>query len=66
MVSFKIYLITYLFTYLKIHVFIICKYTAAVFRCTRRMHQIPLQMVVSHHVIAGIWTQDLWKSNQCS
>jgi hypothetical protein len=23
-------------------------------------------MVVSHHVVAGIGTQDLWKSNQCS
>jgi len=27
---------------------------------------IPLQMVVSHHVLAGIWTQDLWKSSQRS
>jgi hypothetical protein len=27
---------------------------------------ILLQMVVSHHVVAGNWTQDLWKSNQCS
>jgi hypothetical protein len=26
---------------------------------TRRGHQIPLQMVVSHHVVAGNWTQDL-------
>jgi hypothetical protein len=32
----------------------ICKYTVAVFRHTRRGHQISLQMVVSHHVIAGI------------
>ena len=23
-------------------------------------------MVVSHHVVAGIWTHDLWKSSQCS
>jgi hypothetical protein len=23
-------------------------------------------MVVSHHVVAGIWNQDLWKSRQCS
>jgi hypothetical protein len=22
--------------------------------------------VVSHHVVAGNWTQDLWKSSQCS
>jgi hypothetical protein len=21
---------------------------------------------VSHHVVAGIWTQDLWKCSQCS
>jgi hypothetical protein len=33
---------------------IISKYTVAVFRCTRRGHQISLQMVVSHHVVAGI------------
>jgi hypothetical protein len=29
------------------------EYTVAVFRHTRRGHQIPLQMVVSHHVVAG-------------
>jgi hypothetical protein len=29
------------------------EYTVAVFRRTRRGHQIPLQMVVSHHVVAG-------------
>jgi hypothetical protein len=34
----------------------------AVFRHTRRGHQITLQMVISHHVVAGNWTQDLWKS----
>jgi hypothetical protein len=28
-------------------------YTVAVFRHTRRGHQIPLQMVVRHHVVAG-------------
>jgi hypothetical protein len=33
---------------------IISKYTVAVFRHTRRGHQISLQMVVSHHVVAGI------------
>jgi len=33
--------------------FIIYKYTVAVFRYTRRGHQISLQMVVSHHVVAG-------------
>ena len=46
--------------------FYVYKYTVAVFRHTRRGHQIPLQMVVSHHVVAGNWTQDLWKSSQCS
>jgi hypothetical protein len=34
--------------------FIINKYTVAVFRHTRRGRQISLQMVVSHHVVAGI------------
>jgi hypothetical protein len=34
--------------------FIICKYTVVVFRHSRRGHQILLQMVVSHHVVAGI------------
>ena len=38
----------------------------AVFRHLRRGHRIPLQMVVSHHVVAGNWTQDLQKSSQCS
>jgi hypothetical protein len=55
-----------LFFFLKIYLFIICKYTVAVFRHTRRGHQISLRMVVSHHVVPGIWTQDLWKSSQCS
>jgi hypothetical protein len=36
----------------KIYLFIICKYTVAVFRHSRRGHQISLQMVVSHHVVA--------------
>jgi hypothetical protein len=48
------------FTYL----FIICKYTVAVFRRTRRGHQISLRVVVSHHVVAGIWTSDLRKSSR--
>jgi hypothetical protein len=40
--------------FLNIYLFIICKYTVAVFRHSRRGHQISLQMVVSHHVVAGI------------
>ena len=46
-----------------IYLFIICKYTVAVFRHSRREHQISLQIVVSHHVVAGIWTPYLWKSS---
>jgi hypothetical protein len=44
--------------------FIICKYTEAVFRHSRRGRQISLRMVVSHHVVAGIWTPDLRKSSR--
>jgi hypothetical protein len=44
----------YLFIYLFIYSVLICKYTVAVFRHTRRGHQISLWMVVSHHVVAGI------------
>jgi hypothetical protein len=33
---------------------IIRKYTIADFRPTRRGHRISLQVVVSHHVVAGI------------
>jgi hypothetical protein len=36
------------------NLFITCKYTVAVFRHTRRERQISLQMVVNHHVVAGI------------
>jgi hypothetical protein len=32
----------------------------------QRGHETPLQMVVSHHVVAGNWTQDLWKSGRCA
>jgi hypothetical protein len=35
-------------------IIIICKYTVAVFRHSRRGDQISPQMVVSHHVVAGI------------
>ena len=50
-----------------IHLFYVCEYIVVIFRHTRRGYQIPLlQMVVSHHVVAMNWTQDLWKSSQCS
>jgi hypothetical protein len=45
---------------------IINKYTVTVFRQNKRGHQISLPVIVSHHVIDGIWTQDLQKSTQCS
>jgi hypothetical protein len=48
----------------KIYLFIICKYIVAVFRHTRRGSQISLRMVMSHHVVAGIWTRDLQKSSR--
>jgi hypothetical protein len=37
--------------FLKIYLY---GYTVADFRHSRRGHQIPLQMVVSYHVVAGI------------
>jgi len=43
-----------LFFFFKIYLFIVYTVdTAAVFRHTRRGHRISLQMVVSHHVVAG-------------
>ena len=48
------------FYFFKITYFIHEYTTIALFRHTRREHQTPLQMVVSHHMVAG--TQDLWKS----
>jgi hypothetical protein len=51
---------------LKVHLFNVYEYIVAVFRHTWRGHQIPFQMVVSHHVVAGNWTRDPWKSSQCS
>jgi hypothetical protein len=41
--------------FLKKDLFIVkCKYIVAVFRRTRRGLQISLQIVVSHHMVAGI------------
>jgi hypothetical protein len=50
--------------FFKIYFISICKYTVAVFRHSRRGSQILLWMVVSHHVVAGIWTLDLRKSSR--
>jgi hypothetical protein len=52
--------------FLKIYLFILYEYTVTLLTHTRWGDQIPLQTVVSHHMVAGIWTQDLWKSSQCS
>jgi hypothetical protein len=65
-VSFKITSSEIIYIYFKVLFIIIHKYIVAVFRCTRRGHQISLGMVVSHHVVAGILTQDLRKSSRCS
>jgi hypothetical protein len=43
----------FFFLHFFIHLFYLYEYTVAVFRHTRRGHQILLQMVVSHHVVAG-------------
>jgi hypothetical protein len=43
----------FFFNDLLIYLFHVYKYTLAVFRHTRRGHQMPLQIVVSHHVVAG-------------
>ena len=37
-----------------IYLFYVYEHTITLFRHTRRGHQIPLQMVASHHVGAGI------------
>jgi hypothetical protein len=42
-----------LFIYLFIYFIYMNEHTVAIFRHTRRGHQIPLQIVVSHHVVAG-------------
>jgi hypothetical protein len=41
---------------------IIHTYTVAVFRHTRRGHRISLQVVVSHHVVAGLEVRTLGRT----
>jgi hypothetical protein len=53
------------FFFKKPHLFYLYEYAVA-FRHNRREHEISLQIVVSHHVVAGNWTLDLWKGSQCS
>jgi hypothetical protein len=47
-------ILNYNFFFFKDLFIIICKYTVAVLRHSRRGSQISLRMVVSHHVVAGI------------
>jgi hypothetical protein len=39
--------------YFIIYLLYVYEYTVALFRHTRSVHEISLQMVVSHHVVAG-------------
>ena len=54
--------------FFNIYLFIYYVYSSLLHVClkTRRGRQISLQMVVSHPVVAGNWTQGLRKSSQCS
>jgi hypothetical protein len=36
-----------------LYLFYVYEYTITVFSHTRKGHQIPLQMVVNHHIVAG-------------
>ena len=57
-----------LFIYLFIY-FLFILYTVFclhVWLQARRGYQISLQMVVSHYVVTGNCTQDLWKNSQSS
>jgi hypothetical protein len=50
------YFILFYFIFLRFIYYVFYAYeytTTALFRHTRRGHQTPLQMVVSHHVVAG-------------
>jgi hypothetical protein len=45
-------LLLFVFSFFKLFIYVY-ESTVAVFRYTRRGHWIPLQMGVSHHVVAG-------------
>jgi hypothetical protein len=61
--SFNALIILDLLIYFMYIYFYVYTYLFYVFMHTRGGHQIPLEMVMSHHVITGNWTQDLWKSS---
>jgi hypothetical protein len=50
---FVVVVVVVLLVYLFKDLFYVCEYTVTLFRHTRRGHWIPLQMVMSHHVVAG-------------
>jgi hypothetical protein len=47
------YVCVYVCMLVCIYLLDVCEYTVVVFRHTRRGHQTPFQMVLSHHVVAG-------------
>ena len=57
----------FFFLIIPVHFFFsVCNVLPACSLHARRGLQISLQMVVSRHMVAENWTQDLWKSSQCS
>ena len=53
--------------FLRIYLFIMYTvFCLHVYLQASRGHHISLQVVVSHHVVAGNWTHGLWQSSQCS
>ena len=51
----------------KMYLLYVCEYTVTIFRHTRKGHQIPLQMAVSHRVVAGTELKSgRWRNSQHS
>lgn len=51
--------------FLKMYLFYVYQYSIAIFTHTGgRRHQIPLQIVMSHHMVAETWTWVIWKCRQ--
>ena len=55
--AFYLFILSILYFLKDFYLFYFYEYTVAVFRHIRREHQIPLEIVVSHHVVAENWTQ---------
>jgi hypothetical protein len=58
----EFFLPAHLVVVLRFIYFILYECTVAVFRHTRRGHRIPLQMVVSYHVVVGIELRTSWRA----